>query len=1307
MSKFSARKPLTIFAAVVVVIILGVVSLINMTPDLLPNMDMPYVVIMTAYPGATPQEVETAVTGPLEQRMATLEHIKEIQSTSSANVSMVIMEFGPAVNMDTVSVDILQQINMISGRWDENVGVPRILKINPSMLPVMVSAVDMEGMDTIELSEFVGDTLLPKLQGISGVASVSANGIIKKEIAVSLNEEKISAVSEKVAQAIKNELADTKDDLDEAQDKIDDGKSKLKKSKRDLERNQESTFDRLTQAGKMINEAIAQSIAYNAQLSGLIATQGALQAEKSLYESGLEEINSGIAGIDLALGDIDLTRAMINPLVISADPDGTLLSALPIDPGLMAMLTAQGCVTLGDVRALDAELASQQISLTAQKGMLLSQQADAVKRISQIDIELANLVTKIAATTAIVEQIDAAIAEAQANYTAVEAGKLAAAVGFGAGSAQLAAAEAELDKAQESLESAIEQYEDAVKKALESADLGKTITLDTIAAILTAQNFSMPAGYVYEDGLSYQVSVGDKFTSIEQLEELMLFNLGIEGVEPIYLKEVADITVTDNSDSVYAMINGNAGVALTFSKQSAYPTAEVTDNINAKFKELSEKHEGLRFSNLMDQGKYIYRITGSITESLLWGALFAVLILFLFLKDIRPTFITLCSIPISVIFAIVLMYFSGITLNIMSLSGLAIAIGMLVDNSIVVIENTYRLRSLGESPVKAAVSGAAQVGGAIVASTLTTVCVFVPIIFVEGITRQLFTDMALTLAYSLIASLIIALTLVPAMSSKLLKMRNERSNRLFERLKNLYMRSVAWTLGHKAFVLVLAVLLLGGSTALALSRGFSFMPQTNSNQISVTMEVPEGTSFQDKVVLANEVGSRLKAVDEIVTVGAVMSTQGMGMFSSSDETTVDFYVILDESAKRTSREIIPDIIALTADMDCVIKAQDSSMMTGYSDMLGGSGITINVFGSDLDDLQHSATDIAAQLKTLDGVKEVDDGLEDTDPEIRFSVNKNDAMKEGLTTAQVYMEVVAALTNEKKSVTIVDDGSDYDVLILRGEKDDLTPEYIKNLAITVKDKDGEEKDIKIGDIASIEDKQTLSSIKRVDQRRYLSVTASIAEGYNVTHVTADAQSLLQGIELPGDTGYEFSGENESIMESVGDLVFMLLIGVLLVYLIMVAQFQSLKSPFIVFFTIPLAFTGGFLALLITGFEVSVISMIGFVMLSGIIVNNGIVLVDYINRLRAEGMERREAIVEASITRMRPILMTSITTILGLLVLALGLSEGSAIMQPMAVVCIGGLIYATLMTLYVVPSIYDIMNKKHIRVVAFEDLEISAK
>lgn len=1306
MSKFSVRKPLTIFAVVIVVIVLGVVSLINMTPDLLPNMDMPYVVLTTTYAGATPEEVETEVTGPLEQRMAALEHIISVQSTSAANYSMIIMEFEQAVNMDTISVDILQQINMVSGRWDDSVGVPRIMKINPSMLPVMVSAVDMEGMDTTALSEFVSETLLPQLQDIPGVASITTNGLVEQTVNVTLNQEKIDAASERVAQAIKNELADAKQELEEAQDKIDDGKDEIKRGKRKLESSQESTFDELAQASQMINEAIAQSVAYNAQLSGLQAFQSALEAEKSMINSALSDISSGIAQINIAITEISATRAMIAGLVDLSQPDETLLSNIISDPVLLAMLTEQGCVTLGDVRALDAALLLEVTGLETQRDALIAQQTNANTRIEQLEAELSNYATKIAVTTAIVEQIDAAVAEAQANYTSVEAGKLAAAVGFGAGSAQLAAAESELEKAEESLESAIEQYETAVEQALKSADLDKTITLDTISAILNAQNFSMPAGYVYEGDLAYLVSVGDKLSSPSALYDLMLFDLQIEGADPIYLKDVADINVVDNSDSIYAMINGNAGISLSFSKQSSRPTAEVTDNINAKFTELSNQHEGLHFSNLMDQGQYIYMITDSIVEALFWGALFAILILFIFLKDIRPTFITLCSIPISVVFAIVLMYFSGVTLNIMSLSGLAIAIGMLVDNSVVVIENTYRLRALGEPPVKAAVSGAMQVGGAIIASTLTTICVFVPIIFVEGITRQLFTDLALTMAFSLVASLIIALTLVPAMSVKMIKAKREQKNSIFDRLMGGYTRSVTWALKHKALVLILPVVLLLLSTGLALSRGFSFMPETSSSQISVRLEPPEGTSFKETAAMANEAADRIGVIEEIATIGAIMSEDSQSFFSS-DSSAVDLYVLLADDVQKSSFEIADEIEALTADMECVVTANDSSMMTGYSDMLGGSGITINVFGNDMDQLRFAAAEIAATLEAMDGIDTVDDYMEDAEPEIHFVVEKDAAMKEGLTVAQVYMEISAALVNEKRATSVVSNGSSHDVLVLRGEQDDITPEYIRDYSFSVTDSKGEEKQIAISDIASIEHKQTLSSINRIDQRRFLSVTAAIAAGHNVTHVTADAQRQIAMIDLPADINFEFAGENESIMESFGDLGFMLVIGILLVYLIMVAQFQSLKSPFIVFFTIPLAFTGGFLALLICGFEVSVISLIGFVMLSGIIVNNGIVLVDYINRLRSEGLARREAIVEACVTRMRPILMTSITTVLGLSVMALGLSQGSAIMQPMAIVCIGGLIYATLMTLYVVPSIYDIFNKKDIRTIDEQDLEASTK
>ncbi|MFR8781484.1 MAG: efflux RND transporter permease subunit, partial [Oscillospiraceae bacterium] len=913
------------------------------------------------------------------------------------------------------------------------------------------------------------------------------------------------------------------------------------------------------------------------------------------------------------------------------------------------------------------------------------------------------------------------------------------------GVTQLLSANVQLDSALTQLEQGLRTLESSRASALEQVDLSGALNIQTITALLTAQNFSMPAGYLQEDGVNYMVSVGDSISSRQELSDMVLFDLGLEGVEPVKLSDVAEIVVTDNSDEIYAKLNGDNGVIVSFNKQSAYATAEVSDNIQARCDALEKEYDGLHFVPLMDQGDYIYIIINSILSSLGWGALFAVLILYLFLKDLRPTLITLCSIPVSVIFAVVLMYFSGVTINMISLSGLAVAVGMLVDNSVVVIENIYRLRSKGATVIQAAVSGAAQVVGAITASTLTTVCVFLPIVFVEGITKQLFTDLALTMTYSLLASLIVALTLVPAMASGMLKKEKAVKAGLLERVYPAYRRAVGWSLGHKAVVLLLAVVLLAGSAWGAVSRGFVFMPQIDMNNVSLTVTMPEGISREEAVALADEVVRRAGTVENVDAVGAMMSSgSGMDMSSmmggSGGAYDVTAYVTMPEGA--SGAKAGKAIEELCADLPCQVMASGS--MDSMSTYLAGSGVSLKVYGDDMEDLQSSAKALAATLKTVEGTGEVSDGLEEATTALHISVDRNAAMEKGVTVAQVYMAVASALTNTSASSGLTLDGLEMEVSVQSPEESRMTREKLMDLEITpssgtdldsmshisgmsgstssmggmsalaggstssggsaLTDAAGQEvSGFRLGDVATIEETVSLGSIQREQQRRCVTVTAEVAEGYNVTKVTAAAQTAVAGVDLPQGITAQFSGENEAIMDAMGQLLLMLGLGVLLVYLVMVAQFQSLRSPLIVMFTIPLAFTGGFLALLISGIELSVVSLIGFVMLVGVIVNNGIVLVDYINQLRLSGMERREAIVEAGVTRLRPILMTSLTTILGLVVMAFGGDAGTALMQPVALVCIGGLLYATLMTLLVVPCMYDLLSRRELRKVEETDLQ----
>ena len=854
----------------------------------------------------------------------------------------------------------------------------------------------------------------------------------------------------------------------------------------------------------------------------------------------------------------------------------------------------------------------------------------------------------------------------------------------------------------------------------------------------------MPAGYITDGKAEVLVSVGDKIKDKDELEDLILFDMGIDGLDPIRLCDVATVSYTDDNAETYAKINGNNGVLLSFTKQSSYATADVSENITDKFAQLEKeyKDDGLSFTTLYDQGDYIHIVINSVLQNLLLGAILAIVILLVFLRDLRPTLITAVSIPLSVIFAIVLMYFSGVTLNMISLAGLAIGVGMLVDNSIVVVENIYRLRSMGYSRVQAAVSGAVQVAGAITASTLTTICVFVPIIFVDGMTRDIFTDLALTVAYSLLASLLIALTLVPAMAKGLLK-KETRLTVLSQtgRFMDKYRAAVRWALSHKAIVLIAAVVLLVGSSGLALMRGLSFMPSMSTPQISASIQMPKESTLKETSDTTDKIVKEIRKVDGVETTGAMLSSDTAGMMGmsgmSQDVTSTMVYIILDEDKADNGKIIAKKLDKLAKKYNCeIVTSADMDM----SSMMGGSGVQIKLYSEDLKQLRTAGVAVERKLKDMKSLEDVSTIDEDSSKELHVVVNKNQAMKYGLTVAQVYQQISAKLTKESAATTLSENGSSMDVVVENSTGKAFTREDLENMKLKASGSAGSSgaaggsgstaasggsmsgasgssaggasssassgsSEVKLSSIADIQTTASLSEINHDNQKRSLSVTASVKDGYNITHVNSDVQKMIKKEKLiPSGVKVDYGGENEEIMHSMKQMMLMLLVGFILVYLVMVAQFQSLRSPFIVIFTIPLAFTGGMLALLICGQDVSVVSMMGFVMLMGVVVNNAIVLVDCINRFRLEGMDMESAVIEAGAVRMRPVLMTAITTILGLLPLAIGLGTGAEMMQPVAIVCIGGLLYATLTTLVVIPIMYRVFAKKHMEKIAEEELEI---
>lgn len=1268
-SRFSVKKPYTVLVGVILVVVLGAVSLTRMTTDLLPDMNLPYALVVTTDMGASPEEVETDVTAPIEASMATTSNIKNISSSSFNNYSMVILEYEQRANMDSVLIEMQQKLDQLEGSWPDSVGTPMIMQLDPEMMPVMIASADMEEMDQSEVSSYVKNELVPALESVEGVASVSTTGTLEESIQVMMNQEKIDALNQQILEKIDEQFLEAQQELDDASAEIESGKKKLNDGKEELANQMGSAQNELVN-GK--SQLFVTESDMNMNLTLLTTAKQVLEEVipvlQKLYDEGMA-IKEQIDALLSVPGEL-LTpeqKAQLEELQKQLEE---LLGQLGSIQGQL-----NGVFAEGDSGELGAEV--PEITLNGLE--------DIPQAIGKLTETLTEVNKGIITIYTAKDQISEGKTTLNDAYATLNKTQISSILEMSEAAAKLADGESQLAQGQAQLEAAKETAKD-------SADLNTILTAEMLGNLLVAQNFSMPAGYVGKENEQYMVRVGDKLESMEELENVVLMDMGMEGIEPIRLSDVAEVEMQDNSQDSYSQINGNPAIMLSIEKQTGYSTGDVTNRIKDKFAALEKEDDRLHMAILMNQGVYIDIIVDSVVENMIVGAILAVIVLILFLKDIKPTLVIACSIPLSVIFAIVLMYFSDISLNIISLSGLALGIGMLVDNSIVVIENIYRLRNEGYSIRKAAVEGAGQVTGAIIASTLTTVCVFAPIIFTEGITRQLFVDIALTIAFTLTASLVVALTFVPMMSAGVLKNTKEIKHDFFHKIRDAYGKILAWTLRFKPIVFLVVVVLLAVSAVAAFSQGFIFMDMSmESNQLTVTVgpEEEEILEFSELTELADEVVEKLSGIQGIETIGAMAGGGGTASSMSGGSDSVTLYLLLEEESGITGSEIIAQIEELTKDMDCEVNTDAAA-----SDMSAfmGSGISVQVRGNDLDKLQELAAEVAEIVETVEGTVDVEDGLDNTTPSFTIHVDKNKAAEYGMTTAQVFQLVYAKMASDTSPTTISTNLKDYKVYIQSPDQTNVSLNDIKNLTFPYTDKEGNEEEIPLADISEFEEGNTLNIINRDAQTRYISVTAGIDEEHNVTLVSNELKKELEKIELPEGCSIAMAGEDEMINDAMQQLYLMLILAIIFIYLIMVAQFQSFLSPFIIMFTIPLAFTGGLFALFFTGNEVSVVAMIGFVMLAGIIVNNGIVLVDYINQMRKEGMSKKEAIIESGKTRLRPILMTALTTILAMSTMAMGMGSGSEMMQPMAIVTVGGMIYGTLLTLIVVPCIYDAFNRE---------------
>ncbi|MDO5409779.1 MAG: efflux RND transporter permease subunit [Lachnospiraceae bacterium] len=1352
-SKFSVKRPFTVVVAVVMVLILGYVSFTRMTTDLLPSMELPYAIVLTTYPGASPEEVEGTVTIPIEESMATINNIEKVSSVSNENYSMVILEFGEDTNMDSASLDMRESLDQLEATWtDEMIGSPIIMKLNPDMMPIMIAGVEDEKYDNpAELTTFVEEKILPELQSVEGVASVSASGELEQSIQVILRQEKIDALNKKIHKSLDGKFADAEKEISDAQKKLDDGKDKLESTQKNLGKQKSTMSEQLGNAQGEISskqsellktqvdlenqlkeaekglkelqtqkaELTAQKKELEAQLTTLKALPAQLQTVNEAVKK-LEEAEDQLYTAKDTLKELNQTKKDLEAQLAQAEAAGQTELVAQLKEGLKQTEAGikqieTGLSALGMTSFTDNEIDKKINELSTQKSELKSTQKELQSAVDSMDENEAAIHTGISKIDEGISQLDAGIKQLtdakkqlSAALSQVEAGKtslssalselnaksISGTIDMAVGTAQVNAGLTQTESGQKELDKAKDEIKDGKKTAYDSSDMNEIVTLDMIRQLLTAQSFSMPAGYVTEEGIDYLIRVGDKVTDEKGLKNLVLMDLHMDGIKPVKLSDVADVVVTDNSDEVYANINGHAGIAFTMEKQTGYSTGDVCDNILERFERLESENEGLHFITLMDQGVYIDMIVDSVLKNLMYGAILAIFILLLFLKDFRPTLVVACSIPISILTCVVLMYFSGITLNIISLSGLALGVGMLVDNSIVVIENIYRMRKEGVPAKQAAIEGARQVSGAIIASTLTTVCVFAPIVFTEGLTRQLFVDMGLTIAYSLLASLIVALTLVPMLSSRLLRRSKEKPQPFLERVQEIYGVMIGWCLRFKPIVLIASVGLLVLSGVLAISRGTALIPEMDSTQATITISVEKGKSLTELGKMADEVTERLLKIKDVRDIGTLAGSSGgsvsmNSLKGQSSENSASMYLILNEDTEMNGDELTKEIEKRTSDLDCTVEVNTATMDMSA---LSSGGISIRVEGRDLDKLKSSAQEIAAILEKVEGTQNVSDGIEETTPELRLTVDRKKAMAYGLTTAQVYQAVAEQMKEPSSSMTLSTDTYDYDVYVIDGDREELTRDKIKKMKITGTNKDKKEVEVPISKLVTFKEAEGLNSISRADQTRYLNVTAEIAEGHNIGLVANDVNKVMKDYKIAPGCSWEMAGEDETINEAFEQIGLMLVLALAFMYLIMVAQFQSLLSPFIIMFTIPLAFTGGLFGLWVSGSEISMIALIGFVMLSGIIVNNGIVMVDYINQLRYAGCDKKEAIAEAGMTRLRPILMTALTTILAMSTMMFSDDMGAAMGRPMAIVTVGGLLYGTLLTLFVVPCVYDLFNRK---------------
>jgi HAE1 family hydrophobic/amphiphilic exporter-1 len=852
---------------------------------------------------------------------------------------------------------------------------------------------------------------------------------------------------------------------------------------------------------------------------------------------------------------------------------------------------------------------------------------------------------------------------------------------------------------------------------------GYGVSMDYVAGILRAENFSMPGGSVQKGDQELTVKTSGEFQSVEEIQELLI---PLPNGTTILLNDLAEIELKTDEPTSISKVNGKNSIDLMVSKQSGTNTVKVSEAAHKEVSSLERELAGTKLVTVFDTADYIKKSLDSMFSSGLVGGLLAVAILYLFLRNLRTTFIIAAAIPISIIATFCLLYFSGITLNMMTLGGLALGIGMLVDNSIVVLENIYRFRQNGYSRIESAVKGSSEVSMALVASTATTLAVFLPIVFVQGLTSTIFKQLAMTVSFSLVASLIVALSLVPMLCSKFLKVdkskqvlddfssvliaeggkpvSNENNKKgflsrvfkfdiiyekfdlFFEEVRLKYGKILAWALEHRKKVVVIATIAFFAFMGSIGFVGAEFFPSTDEGFVQISIRLPDGAELENTMGIMEEIESKIgEDIPEIETVFLEAGYTGDMSGNSMGNSGTIYVQLTDLAQRKRGVQEISDIIRNRV-MDtpgAEIKVAPMTSMGGMG--TGGTPISISIHGDDLDVLKNIGNDFKNILNGIEGTREAESSYEDGIPEVEINVDRVVATEYGLSASQI-AQAVKGVISGTTATKFKYAGTEIDVII---KGDEYFNENISNLEqIPINTAMGFP--VTLGQVAEVSVKRGPVTIYRQDQERVITVSCQLS-GRDVGSVSKDIEKALAEYQMPDKYYYKMGGDQQEMVEAFSDLGLALVLAVILVYMVMASQFESLLFPFIIMFAMPLGFAGGVLGLFVAGKPLSVPGIIGLIMLAGIVVNNAIVLVDYINvRRRVFGEDRQTAIIKAGPIRLRPILMTALTTVLAMIPLSLGIGEGAELSSPLAIVVVWGLSLSTLVTLVVIPVMYTIFD-----------------